>query len=230
MEQSQKPFENILKSLQEKGPLKIDVYKRTENAFNLLKTILKQLETELLDAMAKIDKRVVVKYTERGMFDLEFNISDDILIFTMHTDTFTFQDSHSIWKNSYVSENKRNGYCGMISIYNFLTDSVKYNRVNDVGVLIARIFINSENQFFVEGKKQLNFLFSNFGNDELLETRLREVAENAILYTLNFDIYTPPFDQVKMISVQELNEKNLASIVSTGKRLGFKFQSDSEVL
>ncbi len=229
MEQSNKSFELILKSLQEKGPLKIDVYQKTESAFNLLKTTLKQLESDLLEAMSKIDKRVVIKFTERGLFDLEFKISDDILIFSMHTDTFTFHESHPIWKKSYVTDNKNNAYCGMILIYNFLTDSLKFNRVNDLGVLIGRMFINSENHFFAEGKKQLGFLFSDFENDELNPARIRELAETAVLHILNFDIFTPPFDQVKMISVKELNEKNLASVVSTGKRLGFKFQTDSGI-
>ena len=229
MANAEKPFDMIIKSLREKAPLKIDVYQQTEQAFNNLKNILKQLETELLEVMASVDKRVVIKYTERSLFDLEFKISDDIIIFTMHTDAYTFSSSHQIWQNSYVSNNRGNGYCGMISIYNFLTDSIKFNRTNDVGILIGRIFINSHNHFFVEGKKQLGFLFNDFENDILDENRLREVAETAILHTLNFDIHTPPFDQVKMISVQELNEKNLASVVSTGKRLGFKFQTDSDI-
>jgi len=33
----------------------------------------------------------------------------------------------------------------MISIYNFLSDSFKFNRVNDIGYLIARVFTNKEN-------------------------------------------------------------------------------------
>ncbi len=229
MDKAEKPFDMIVKSLREKAPLKIDVYQQTEQAFNNLKNILKQLEIDLLKVMSTIDKRVVIKYTERSLFDLEFKISDDILIFTMHTDAYTFSSSHQIWQNTYVSENRNNGYCGMISIYNFLTDSIKFNRSNDVGLLIARIFINAENHFFVEGKKQLGFLFSDFKNDILDELRLKEVTETAILHTLNFDIHTPPFDKVQLISVQELNEKNLASVVSTGKRLGFKFEAETDV-
>jgi hypothetical protein len=147
----------------------------------------------------------------------------------MHSDTYTFPTSHPVHKISYVAEHPNNAYCGMISVYNFLTDSIKYQRVNDMGVLIARIFINHENHYFVEGKKQLGILFNDFSKDELTDVRMRQFVENAILYTLNFDIFTPPFDQVKMISVQELIEKSLANVVSTGKRLGFKFQSDSDI-
>ncbi|MDQ3050702.1 MAG: hypothetical protein M3Q95_07445 [Bacteroidota bacterium] len=223
-------LELIKKSLVEKGPLKVDVYQKTEVAFNQLKIVLKNLEVELLQAMNAVDKRVVVKYVERGPFELEFRISDDILIFSMHTDIFTFQEGNQIWKNSYLTDERSRGYCGIISVYNFLTDSLKFNRVNDLGVLIARLFINNENHYFVEGKKQLGFLFNDFDKDELSNEKLREIAESTILFSLNFDILTPPFDQVRMISVKELIEKNLAGVISTGKRLGFKLQSDGDII
>jgi len=229
MEQKNTTFENIKASLVEKGPLKIDVYQKIESGFNLLKTVLAELESDLLKSMSGVDNRVVVKFSERGPFELEFRISDDILIFSMHTDIFTFQEGNPLWKTSYLADNKMNSYSGIISVYNFLTDSLKFNRANDIGVLIARIFVNRENHFFVEGKKQLGILFNDFEKDELTKSNLREIVESAILFALNFDIITPPFDQVKMISVQELIEKNLANVVSTGKRLGFKFQSDSEI-
>ncbi len=229
MEPTLSAFELIKKSLVEKGPLKVDVYHQTEAAFNQLKVVLKNLEVELLQAMNDIDKRVVVKYIERGAFELEFRISDDILIFSMHTDIFTFQEGHSIWKNSYLTDKRTRGYCGIISVYNFLTDSLKFNRFDDMGVLIARLFINNENHYFVEGKKQLGILFNDFDKDELTQEKLRVIVETTILFSLNFDIVTPPFDQVRMISVKELIEKNLAGVISTGKRLGFKFQSDADI-
>ncbi|MBL0343575.1 MAG: hypothetical protein IPP71_23595 [Bacteroidetes bacterium] len=220
----------ILTSLIEKGPIKAEVYHKTEEAFNNIKLVLRKLESQLQQAMAVVDKRVVIKYTERSLFDLEFKISDDILIFSMHTDAFTFPESHPIWKTSYLNDQKLRSYCGLISIYNFLTDSIKYNRTNDVGVLIARIFVNSENHFFVEGKRQLGFLFNDFESDLLLEQRIRDLVENAIIYSLNYDILTPPYEQVRLISVQDLIDKNLSSVISTGKRLGFKLQSDSDII
>ena len=55
----------------------------------------------------------------------------------------------------YPEENPNRGFCGLIHIYNFLNDSFKYNRVHDLGYLIGRIFINHENHFMVQGKRQL---------------------------------------------------------------------------
>lgn len=229
MEEGSSSYKLIVQSLTDKAPAKIEVVKRAEDAFLVIKNLLRKMETQLLETMASVDKRIVIKFSERGPFDLEFKICDDILIFSLHTDAFTFPDNHQIWKSSYTHVNEKKIYFGMISVYNFLTDSLKYNRSNDIGVLIARAFVNHENHFFVEGKKQLGFLYNDLEHDVLTELRIRDFLESTILHSLNSDIFTPPFEQVKMISVQDLIEKNLSSVVSTGKRLGFKLQSETDI-
>jgi hypothetical protein len=228
MENALNPFDQIVKSLAEKAPVKLDVSRNSEELFSLLKTVLKNVETELNDAISKIDTRIQIKFFERGHTDLEFKISDDVIIFSLHTDAYRFPESHPIWKSSYVQENHHRAFCGMISVYNFLTDSLKYNRLNDQGLLIARIFINSENHFFVEGKKQLGVRFNDFENAVINEVQMRSIAEYIVLHCLDNDIITPPFEHSQVISVQEILEKSLASVVATGKRLGFKLQSDSD--
>ncbi|MEZ4739039.1 MAG: hypothetical protein R2818_06695 [Flavobacteriales bacterium] len=45
---------------------------------------------------------------------------------------------------------------------------------------------------------------------------------------LEFDLLVPPYDQVDMVTVSEMNELNANLQISTGKRLGFRFHSDSE--
>jgi hypothetical protein len=57
--------------------------------------------------------------------------------------------------------------------------------------------------------------------------RLREVLHSIILYVLDFDLLAPPYDQVNQVTVSEMNELS-ASPLSTGKRLGFRFQADVE--
>ena len=51
---------------------------------------------------------------------------------------------------------------------------------------------------------------------------------SVILYTLDFDLLTPPYDQVNQVTVSEMNELNANVQLSTGKRLGFRFQADSD--
>lgn len=47
-------------------------------------------------------------------------------------------------------------------------------------------------------------------------------------YANNFDLLTPPFDQVKEITVGEIKQKTASKRFITAKRLGFEFQQDKE--
>ena len=223
------PFQHIIRSLSEKATVKLNVGQNAEWAFSLIRAALKKIESDISAETQSIDKRISVKYTERGPLDVEFRISDDIIIFSLHTDAFTFPDGHPLWKHSGMRAEHGKGYFGMISVYNFLTDSVKFNRVNDQGVLIARVFIDKNRHFFMEGKKQLSTLFNDPGQVLFSEENAKIVAEHLIAHCLDFDIIAPPFDQVRIISVQEMIEKSLSSVVSTGKRLGFRLQSDNDL-
>jgi hypothetical protein len=118
-------------------------------------------------------------------------------------------------------------YCGVINIYNFLADSFKYQRVNDLGYLIARLFVNHEQHFFVEGKRQLGFLYNDFANAVITPEKLQDIVETTIAYCLDFDLFTPPFDEVKVISLGQLEDESSMMSLKTGKRLGFRFQADT---
>ena len=63
---------------------------------------------------------------------------------------------------------------------------------------------------------------------ELSQEKLCEVIESAIYYTINFDLLTPPYDQLKEVSVQGFKEVMDSMQLKTGKRLGFKFQADTD--
>jgi hypothetical protein len=127
---------------------------------------------------------------------------------------------------SYIREDKNRSYCGIINIYNFLADSFKYNRVNDVGYLIGRIFINKDKSYFIEGKREIGLLYNNFGQEILDEKAARQIVESAVMYTINFDLLTPPYDSLKEISLEEMQSMVDSYKLKTGKRLGFKFQAD----
>jgi hypothetical protein len=222
------PRELILKTLKEKSSMKQDVYANTLDAFTLLKSISKKTISELAQSLAKIDKRITVSYKEKGEFEFELRIAGDLLIFAMHTNVFEFDKNHQLWKSSYIKADHSRSFCGMINIYNFLNDSFKYSRVNDLGYVIGRVFINKENHYFAEGKRQLGFLYNDFVHAVIDENALQSVLESTILYCLNFDLYTPPFDAIKEISVLDMQSASESMQIRTGKRLGFRFQADSD--
>lgn len=215
----------IVSILRDKSSVKQRVYDNTFETFSNLKEVLHELINEINDDLTAADRRIKLDYRDRGKFEAEAKVAEDTLIFSMHSNVFEFDRDHSIWKTSYVKANKLNSYCGIIYIYNFLADSFKYNRMNDLGYLIGRIFINREMHFFVEGKRQMNYV-NDFGSQVIDVTELRKIVEKTILYALDFDLLTPPYDTVKIATVEQVNTKIESAKLQTGKRLGFRFNAD----
>lgn len=218
---------DALNDLVTKTNLKQEVYKNTLKTFGVLKDVLRELADEYREKLkGKVDDHVLPVFTEKGIFEAEFRIGGDTLIVSMHSNVFVFDRDHPIWKLDYIKSNGLNSYCGVFNIYNFLSDSFKYNRTQDLGYLIARIFVNRENHFFVEGKRQSSDLVKDLGTDELTAENLKEIIETALHYTINFDLLVPPYDEVKIATVEQMQVEISHSKIQTGKRLGFKFNSD----
>jgi len=218
---------NDLDGLIIKTNLKQEVYQNTMKVFTILKDILRELVDEYREKLrGKVDENVLPFFQEKGIFEAEFRIGGDLLIFSMHSNVFVFNREHPMWKLEYIKTNPLNSYCGVFSIYNFLADSFKYSRYQDLGYLIARIFVNRENHFFVEGKRQTNEVVKDLAVDELTKENLKEIIETAIKYAIEFDLLVPPYDQVKIATVEQMQVEINHSRIQTGKRLGFKFNSD----
>lgn len=220
----------IISTLKEKSLLKQKVYDNTLEWFGVIKDILKNLSKDVNGSLGSVDGRIKMEYTDRSNFDAQLKVAGDILLFSMHSNIFQFDREHPAWKTPYIQKNKYNAYSGIINIYNFLFDSFKYSRLDDLGYLIARIFINHENQYLVEGKRQMGMLFSNYGNEAISRSSLQVIISTAIQYSLEFDLLVPPYDTVKIATVGQAEAKIQHSRVITGKRLGFQFNSDDVLI
>lgn len=217
---------NILTSLKQKSAVKQQVFDNTIKVLSDVKETIRELKDEFNEKLSDTDERVRCEYQDNGAYGAQFKIAGDLLIFAMHSNVFEFDRSHGIWKTSYVKENPLASYCGIINVYNFLSDSFKYNRLQDLGYLVGRIFINKDMYFFTEGKRQLGFFFNNFGNEVITKSSLTHIINLAINYTLEFDLLVPPYDTVKIASVEQISDRIQFSKMRTGKRLGFQFNSD----
>jgi hypothetical protein len=226
-EHEKKQMDTILKLLSEKSVMKQDVYSNTIAVFNELKEILKQRAEELSDQVIKVDKRVNIYFKEISLQSIQLKIAGDILDFQMHSNVFEFDHSHPMFKTGYIRNNELNSYCGIISVYNFLADSYKYNRMNDLGYLIARIFINREKRFFVETRTQIGYKYHNFSAAPISKTEMSDIVNEMIIYSIMFDLFTPPYDSVRQVTVAEMQEKSSSSALRTGKRLGYGGSSES---
>ena len=217
----------ILETIVSKSTLKQKVFDNTFATFNDLKETLLEMASEMDDQLdGLLDRRVRLDSRDRGKFEAQLQIANDLLIFQMHTDVFEFEPNHVIWQNPYVQTDRDNSYCGVINIYNFLSDSFKFNRNADEGYLIGRIFINREKCYFVEGKQQTSMRPMQFGKAEIDSEALVRILESAIYYALNFDLLLPSYDDNKRVTVDQFNTKLDNSKFVTGKRLGYDFDVD----
>jgi hypothetical protein len=218
--------EHIISILKTKSLTKQAIFDNTLNAFTVMKTVLADVTREFNQELKGYDRRINLEFKDNGRFESQLKIAGDLLIFSMHSNVFEFNREHNIWKTSFAQQDPLNTYCGIINIYNFLADSFRYNREDDLGYLIGRIFINKDLHFMVEGKRQLGYLYNMMGQQKINRDNIREIIYNSIIYALEFDLLVPPYDQVKIASVEQMFQNIENSKTQTGKRLGFMFNSD----
>lgn len=219
---------DIYNLLRKKFELKNEVYINTYNVFQQFKSLMQEMAEQYRSTYKKENLLVPFDFRDKSEFELELKFGSDILIFMMHTNVFEFSRDHEVMKTPYIREQLNRSYCGVINIYNFLADSFKYNRVNDIGYLIGRVFVNREMHYFIEGKREIGMLYNNFATSVINRETALLILESAIRYTVNFDLLTPPYDTVKEVSVLEMQTTHDNMKIQTGKRLGFKFQADKE--
>lgn len=222
------PNDDIFQGLRKKASFKQEVYRSTLDTFRLFKNTLARMAEEYQTKFKSEPNQVPFEYRDKGEFEAELRFGGDILIFTMHTNVFEFSRDHEVMKTTYIHEQPNRSYCGIIMIFNFLADSFKYNRLNDLGYMIGRIFVNNDKHYFVEGKREVGQLYNNFQSSVITEESVRLILESAIRYTCNFDLLTPPYEAQKMVTLGDIQSTLENMKITTGKRLGFRFHGDHE--
>ena len=215
----------ILKLLKEKSATKQLIYRNTKEVFDDLVVTLKSKEKSLTSLLKNEVESVELEFKSNGLFDVQLKFAGDTLLFHMHSNIFDFPPTHEIFKSKYINSDKTRSFCGVINIYNFLSDSLKYNRLNDEGVLIGRIFINKEKKFFVEGDEDLGSLFKEFSKKEINNESIEEIINACMIFTLNFDLCSPNFNDVRLVSVHHLLTMSMNQKIKTSKRLGYQLSN-----
>ncbi len=223
-----KPYDHILKLLENKACLKQQIFRTTSAVFDRFKKQLEDLGDKMRLDFKDKDAAVEIRYSEKGDFEAQLKFSGDVLVISMHSNVFSFPSEHAVNQLKYVKDDPSRKYCGIIHIHNFLADSLKYNRTSDMGYLLGRIFINKDEHFFVDGQSQLGFLFNSFGKGKIKESQVIEILELAIIYCMDFDLLTPPFETVRQITLEEKQFMGANSGYPTGKRMGYKFRTELE--
>jgi len=216
----------IIKLLSEKSLVKYKTYDNTIAVFDTIKVLMSNITADIKKSVSKMDIKIPVEYKENGKFEMEMRVASDLVLMTMHSNIFKMPNSHYVSQLKYVKQNHMRAYCGVINIYNFIADSFKYNRMNDYGYLIGRIFMNHENHFFVEGKKQLGFLFNDFAGQIISPETIEKIINTSIIYSIQLDLIAPPLDSIQAVSVGEMSQITSSISLKTGKKLGFRFRNE----
>lgn len=212
----------------DKSDLRQGVYLATREAFDMFRATAREIIMELQQHPRCEKYKERFTFTNRGDFEFEVKFGSDVLLFLMHSNVFEFSRDHQVMKSPYIREDASRSHCGVIRIYNFLADSIEYRREQDLGYMIGRVFINKEKHYFIEGKRELGMLYTNFGTSLIDSASVQSIVESAIEYTTNFDLLTPPYDEEKQVSVGEMMSDIDKKSLVTGKRLGFRFQADTD--
>ncbi len=153
-------------------------------------------------------------------------IAGDLLVFLLHTNIVTLDPEHGVNKSPYVMESPERRYLGQINVYNFMADSFKYNRLNDPGYLLARLFVNCENHFLVEGDGQLGYMFNDISQHTLEEADISIFIQLLIVRAIDSDLVSPPFPTLRSIT---LNQKlGMTSALGMGQKIGFQMSYEEK--
>lgn len=220
--------DRIIDLLINKAALKQDVATLSENVLGMFKT---SVEKELKAFRKELDdERIRLKFEDKSSHEFIVYIGSDVLVFQLHRNIFRLDDENPLWETEYLKSNGANGYFGIINIYNFLAESFEKNRYNDAGYLIGRAFINHDEKCMVEGKCEFGAP-ANSLEKNVIDTKLvKKIIQNAMAFSVEFDLVTPPYDLVQEVSVMQILEISSNLQIATGKRLGFKFSNEDETI
>jgi hypothetical protein len=219
----------ILDTLVQKSIVKQETYLTALESFITLKKVIKYLMENYRKQLKSATQKIPLDYIENGIFEAQMQVAGDMIIFNMHSNIFTFDEKHWIWEHEYVKHNELNAYCGVINVYNFLADSFKYSRLNDYGFLIARIFINREGHYFLEGNANFGSFNDNFGKQTIDMSSMREIVQSIIQYSMEIDLIAPPLDTIQIVTVDQMVDKSNMSKIEIGKPLGFRSNAENSI-
>jgi hypothetical protein len=220
MENDQDHIAYITQLLESKSTAKQKTYKHLLEAFTMLKEEATRIVQELQKKAHPGDDDVTVTFSVINEHEFHVKVAGDLLIFVLHTNVVTFDEEHFVMKDTYTRQNEYNRYYGQIMIYNFMADSLKFNRINDPGYLLARLMVNHENRFFVEGEGQLSFLFNKVSEGPLQRENLNALVKLALAIAIENDLMAMPYPQVRFITLHQKLEHT--PDLGGGQKIGFK--------
>lgn len=221
------PLERIKFLLESKSTAKQVTYKNLLAAFNILRKESNRIATELNTKARPNDEDVTIYFRDVNEHEFEVKLAGDLLVFVLHTNVVTFDPNSPIMKDPYILNNTVNRYFGQIMIYNFMADSLKFNRVNDPGYLLVRLLVNHEGRYVVEGDGHLAALAEKIMPEPFSEPELNLLVKIAMTLAIENDLMAPAFPDVRFITVHQKLEKTQE--LGGGQKIGFQMSYQNNV-
>ena len=224
MNSDQDPVDRIKNLLENKSTAKQATYRHVLNAFSIFSNESKRIVDELARRAHPADTDVTVEFNIVSEHEFDVKLAADMLIFVMHTNIVTFDETHPIMTEEYIKQNEVNRYFGQIMIYNFMSDSLRFNRTSDPGYLLARVMINHDNRFFIEGEKELAE-FNKISDEPITEECFRKIVKIVLRMAIENDLIAPPYTQVKSITLNQKREHSPE--LGGGQKIGFRMSYEN---
>lgn len=224
----QDPIDSIADILLAKSSIKQKAYRNVCKAFKQLKKEAKSVIDELKSKTTARDEDVKLEVDSVSDQEFHVRVAGDLLVFVLHTNIITLPSEYDFNKSEYVSDQPLRKYLGQINVYNFMADSFVFNRLNDPGYLLARLLINYENHFVVEGDRQVGFMFESISAKPLEKVDLDILIKLIISQAAENDLIAPPFPKIRNITVREKMERTQS--LGAGNKIGFQmsYQNDTK--
>ena len=220
MEEKHDPIDQIKNLLESKSTAKQITYKNLLRAFSVLSSESQRIVKDLKKKVKPGDTDVTVEYTNINSHEFHVKLAGDLLIFVLHTNVVAMDGSHPVMADPYMREKEVNRYFGQIMIYNFMADSLKFNRINDPGYLLARLLINHEGRYVIEGDGHLKTIANKISSQPIVDTELSILVKLALMLAIENDLVAPPFPDVRYITLYQKMEKTLE--LGAGRKIGFE--------
>jgi hypothetical protein len=227
MPEKKDPLDRIQFLLESKSTAKQITYRNLLAAFEILRKESKRIITELTGRVQPNDDDVTIHFREVNEHEFEVKLAGDLLTFVLHTNVVTFDPASTVMQDPYIKQNVVNRYFGQIMVYNFMADSLKFNRINDPGYLIARLLINHEGRYVVEGDSHLAQLAGRISPAPITEEELAILVKFVLTIAIENDLMAPPFPDVRFITLHQKMEKTQE--LGAGQKIGFRMSYQNNV-
>lgn len=212
----------IVEKLNNKACLKQEIYKKTQDLFLNIRSIARTIVDDVLNDKNLEKASIPIEIIEIDEFEFQVKMGGDLIVFILQTNVVAFPKDHQIYKQKYIKKDKNRAYFGQIMIYNYVADSIKYNRISDTGYLIERLFLNNDHKFYVEGISNLNYVHLNVEKNNLNESILKSLITDAIVLSLDTDLVTTSFEKNFLLTLEQKSKNRAAQ---SSKKVGFQMNN-----